>query len=452
MSAIWRRTQICRDLSFRKERPGAARRPAVSGQLPAEPGCSRLPSGAISIVREPSSKPKAAARMRLRLSALLAFALVFLAAASRPMRRRRCRRATAFPSSRPFRAARPSARKALKTTYEAKYRKVYKLLKNDKKLRSKIREAAGAYGIDPMHIVGAIVGEHTYNVDAYDRLQTYYVKAVSYLDSAIAFSYDGERHRRFHPAAGICRLQRRQGQLRSVDLPRSRVGHELPRQEDGFPNDRFSADVLPALLCRPDIRHRPAQSADGAGDERPGPPRLRPADARQQRSARRLQDHHGSGPDAALCRGDAEEVDRRLQVDRRLRHLAESRPDRDALQSRQPGSARPRAEGRERQAARSRGSSPGCRKKTTMAGWSTRSCRSCRRCSSRPHASALDRASSIAVKAAISSSSSMAMRAASRLASAVALADSPAVSITTRGSDVSASRCNSSASSQITLK
>ena len=81
---------------------------------------------------------------------------------------------------------------ALKTTYEAKYRKVYKLLKNDKKLRSKIREAAEAYGIDPMHIVGAIVGEHTYNVDAYDRLQTYYVKAVSYLDSAIAFSYDGE--------------------------------------------------------------------------------------------------------------------------------------------------------------------------------------------------------------------------------------------------------------------
>ena len=38
-----------------------------------------------------------------------------------------------------------------------------------------------AYGIDPLHIVGAIVGEHTYNVDAYDRLQTYYVKAIAYL-------------------------------------------------------------------------------------------------------------------------------------------------------------------------------------------------------------------------------------------------------------------------------
>ena len=80
----------------------------------------------------------------------------------------------------------------MKTSYEAKYRKVYALLKNDRKLRQKIVAEAGAYGIDPMHIVGAIVGEHTYNVDAYDRLQTYYVKAVSYLGQQFSFSYDGE--------------------------------------------------------------------------------------------------------------------------------------------------------------------------------------------------------------------------------------------------------------------
>src|SRR5262245_33195141 len=69
--------------------------------------------------------------------------------------------------------------KANKTSYESKYGKVYALLKNDRKLRSKIKEVAASYGIDPLHIAGAIVGEHTYNVDAYDRLQTYYVKAVS---------------------------------------------------------------------------------------------------------------------------------------------------------------------------------------------------------------------------------------------------------------------------------
>lgn len=82
--------------------------------------------------------------------------------------------------------------KAGGTTFEAKYRKVYALLKNDRKLRGKIVEAAGAYGIDPLHIAGAIVGEHTYNVDAYDRLQTYYVKAVAYLKADLSFSYAGE--------------------------------------------------------------------------------------------------------------------------------------------------------------------------------------------------------------------------------------------------------------------
>src|SRR5207247_6342939 len=85
-----------------------------------------------------------------------------------------------------------SRTQALKTTYEAKYRKVYKLLSKDSKLRSKIRDAAAEYAIDPMHIVGAIVGEHTYNVDAYDRLQTYYVKAISYLSGKLTFAYDGE--------------------------------------------------------------------------------------------------------------------------------------------------------------------------------------------------------------------------------------------------------------------
>jgi hypothetical protein len=78
------------------------------------------------------------------------------------------------------------------STFDAKYRKVYSLLKNDGALRGKIVEAASAYGIDPLHVVGAIVGEHTYNVDAYDRLQTYYVKAVAYLKADLSFTYEGE--------------------------------------------------------------------------------------------------------------------------------------------------------------------------------------------------------------------------------------------------------------------
>lgn len=81
----------------------------------------------------------------------------------------------------------------LNTSYQAKYRKIYNLLKADAGLRAKIRSTAAAYGIDPIHIVGAIVGEHTYNVDVYDRLQTYYVKAMSYVKQGVIFSYNGER-------------------------------------------------------------------------------------------------------------------------------------------------------------------------------------------------------------------------------------------------------------------
>lgn len=140
----------------------------------------------------------------------------------------------------PVPGASASRTQALKTTYEAKYRKVYKLIANDKKLRSKIREAASAYGIDPMHIVGAIVGEHTYNVDAYDRLQTYYVKAMSYLDTAISFSYNGEDVDDFvkRPEFSAC-----DGEKGSYDIwtCRESVWETSFRGKGGYPNDRFSA-------------------------------------------------------------------------------------------------------------------------------------------------------------------------------------------------------------------
>lgn len=81
--------------------------------------------------------------------------------------------------------------KGNKSSFEAKYQKVRDLLAGDRQLTGKIKAAAGKYGIDPIHIVGAIVGEHTYNVDAYDRLQSYYVKAASYTGN-FRFAYEGE--------------------------------------------------------------------------------------------------------------------------------------------------------------------------------------------------------------------------------------------------------------------
>lgn len=89
-------------------------------------------------------------------------------------------------------AASAKRTREMNTTYEAKYQKIYSLLKSDSKLRSKIASVARTYGIDPVHIVGALIGEHTYNVDAYDRLQTYYVKAISYVRQGLSFDYEGE--------------------------------------------------------------------------------------------------------------------------------------------------------------------------------------------------------------------------------------------------------------------
>lgn len=82
--------------------------------------------------------------------------------------------------------------RAGRTTFDDKYEKVIELLSSDKALIGKIKSTAAAYGIDPIHIIGAIVGEHTYNVDAYDRLQTYYIKAAAYAGERFRFAYGDE--------------------------------------------------------------------------------------------------------------------------------------------------------------------------------------------------------------------------------------------------------------------
>ena len=90
-----------------------------------------------------------------------------------------------------------SRTRATDGSFQAKYEKIRDLIATDNKLRSKIKSAAQSYSIAPIHIVGALVGEHTYNVDALDRLQTYYVKAISYLNSDVKFSYGRESVTRF---------------------------------------------------------------------------------------------------------------------------------------------------------------------------------------------------------------------------------------------------------------
>ena len=150
----------------------------------------------------------------------------------------------------PFGSA--SRTQALKTTYESKYQRVLELLKKDTELKRKIVAVSKQYGIDPIHMVGAIIGEHTYNVDVYDRLQTYYVKAISYVGSAISFRHAGEPVSEFvkRPQFGEC-----DGLTDSYDLwaCRERVWNASFRgrtvEGSKFPNDRFGAVFFQPLYA-----------------------------------------------------------------------------------------------------------------------------------------------------------------------------------------------------------
>lgn len=134
--------------------------------------------------------------------------------------------------------------RALKTSFDSKYQRVVALLRNDRRLIADIKKVSAQFGIDPIHMVGAIVGEHTYNVDALDRAQSYYVKAIAYLNGDIEFSFGGESIRAFveRPQFEAC-----EGMTGSLALwnCREAVWEKTFRGKtvDGkaFPDNRFSA-------------------------------------------------------------------------------------------------------------------------------------------------------------------------------------------------------------------
>lgn len=89
----------------------------------------------------------------------------------------------------PFASARRTA--ALKSSYDAKFERVLAVLRRDTTLITDIKRVAARYDIDPVHMIGAIVGEHTYNYDSLDSAQSYYVKALAYAGVSLRFQYDG---------------------------------------------------------------------------------------------------------------------------------------------------------------------------------------------------------------------------------------------------------------------
>jgi len=131
-----------------------------------------------------------------------------------------------------------------KSTFDRKYEKVLELLQNDARLRGKIKTTAAQYGIDPLHIVGALVGEHTYNVDAYDRLQSYYIKAMAYATGGVTFSYNGMDVEEFVtlPQFDQCRQfsdSLRLWSCRETVWEKTFRGRKVGGRS--YPNDRFSA-------------------------------------------------------------------------------------------------------------------------------------------------------------------------------------------------------------------
>ena len=139
-----------------------------------------------------------------------------------------------------------------KQSFEGKYDRIYALLKRDPGLIRSIKKAAARYGIDPIHMIGAIIGEHTYNVGVIDNAQAYYVKALAYLGTKeLVFGYQGQTIDTFlaRPEFKDCT------QSSNYDLwtcregiwNRSFRGHKV----DGtaYPDDRFSKVFFQPLFA-----------------------------------------------------------------------------------------------------------------------------------------------------------------------------------------------------------
>ena len=78
-------------------------------------------------------------------------------------------------------------------SFDDKYKRVYAVFANNPKLVARIKQVSASYGVDPVHVIGAIVGEHTYNIDTFDTLQDYYVKAMQYSsNNTLEFAHKGQ--------------------------------------------------------------------------------------------------------------------------------------------------------------------------------------------------------------------------------------------------------------------
>ncbi len=152
----------------------------------------------------------------------------------------------------PYASARRTA--ASKSSYDAKFEKVLAVLKRDRRLISSIKRVAGRYNIDPIHMIGAIIGEHTYNYDTLDSAQSYYIKALAYAGIDISFKYDGEHVETFvqRPQFDRCRKGKKANNSDSLWSCYERVWNSSFRGKrvDGtrFPKTNFNETFFQPLF------------------------------------------------------------------------------------------------------------------------------------------------------------------------------------------------------------
>lgn len=73
-----------------------------------------------------------------------------------------------------------TARRKTRSNINNKVTAIFRFFQREKKLLISIKAIAKTYKIKPLHMLGAIAGEHAFNVDVYDKVQQYAMRSITF--------------------------------------------------------------------------------------------------------------------------------------------------------------------------------------------------------------------------------------------------------------------------------
>lgn len=71
-----------------------------------------------------------------------------------------------------------TAKRKKRTQYNNKIKAIFNFFRRERKLVGKVKTIAKMYKVAPIHVLGAIAGEHAFNVNVFDDVQKYAMKSV----------------------------------------------------------------------------------------------------------------------------------------------------------------------------------------------------------------------------------------------------------------------------------